>query len=67
MANLGQDKIVFNLIIFIVSYKYNNNELLLWRYIMTNVYEVIGICNICFCYMIYESDKTCVQSFSDWD
>ena len=56
--NLGPDKRVYNEIFLIVSYEYNNDIFLLWQYRTSNVYTEIGICNICYEYMIYESEKT---------
>ena len=60
MENLGPEKRERNIIFVIVSDEYNNNVFLWWRDSMTRVYAAMGIYNICFANIVYESYKTCM-------
>ena len=63
VEKIGLEKRVFNRIYVLVSYKYNKNIFLWWRDSMPNVYAYIGILNLCFLYIVYESNKTRITYF----
>ena len=60
-GNIGPDKIVYNEIFLIVSYKYKYNGFLWLRDITFNVYAAILIWSICCEDIKFESDKEFLQ------
>ena len=63
VANIGQEKILYNEIFLNVIYEYIKNGFMWWRDSTSNVYVDIGIWNLCCDYILCEIDKTSVQLF----
>ena len=59
--NRGPENRLYYKRFFIASYKYKNNGFMWWQDSTSNMYEATLIQNICWQYIIYETDKTCVQ------
>ena len=60
VAKVRPDKRVCYRIFVIMIYEYNNHIFLSRWDSTSNVYTVIGIFNICFVYILYESEKICI-------
>ena len=63
VANIGPEKMVWNIIFLILNSEYNNDGFLWWQDRKSKMYAAKGIWNLFFEFMICESDKTCVKYF----
>ena len=63
VENLGPENRVRNKIYLIVRYEWDSNRFLWWRDRKSSVYAARRIWNLCFVYIVYQSEKIYMWCF----